>query len=228
MLARILVVEDEPAIQELIAAHLKSAGHIAMAAHDAESAFEMIRQSLPDLILLDWMLPGISGIVFTKTLRKDSRARMIPIIMLTAHGTEQNMMLGLESGVDYFMTKPFSPRELVSRITALLRRWVPTATDGLVRIGALQLDPNSCRVTANGESLALGPTEFRLLYFLMTHLEHVYSRAQLVDNIWGDEVFVDERMVDARMRGVHQLLKPSGLDRLIEAVRGGGYRMIAT
>jgi two-component system phosphate regulon response regulator PhoB len=225
--AKILVVEDEPAIQELIATHLKHAGHIPWPAHDAETAMELIRGSLPDLVLLDWMLPGMSGVSFTKVLRQEARTRGIPIIMLTARGAEQDKVLGLESGVDDFVTKPFSPRELLSRIKAVLRRRAPEATDDLVCVGALHLDPNSRRVTVNGDAIKLGPTEFRLLHFMMTHPERVYSRAQLLDHVWGDHVFVDERTVDVHIRRVRRVLEPSGLDRIIETVRGSGYRMNA-
>ena len=227
MPANILVVEDEPAIQELIAAQLRHAGHTPLPAYDAESALQAIRQSLPDLVLLDWMLPGMSGIAFTKTLRQDPRTRELPIIMLTARGAEQDKVLGLESGVDDFVTKPFSPRELLSRIKAVLRRRAPQATDDLVRIGALQLDPQSHRATAAGEPVALGPTEFRLLHFLMTHPERVYSRAQLLDQVWGDHVYVDERTVDVHIRRVRRVLEPSGMDQMIQTVRGSGYRMSA-
>ncbi len=227
MPANILVVEDEPAIQELIAAQLRHAGHTPLPAYDAESALQSIRQSLPDLVLLDWMLPGMSGIAFTKTLRQDPRTKALPIIMLTARGAEQDKVLGLESGVDDFVTKPFSPRELLSRIKAVLRRRSPQTTDDLVRIGALQLDPQSHRVTAGDEPVALGPTEFRLLHFLMTHPERVYSRAQLLDQVWGDHVYVDERTVDVHIRRVRRVLEPSGLDQLIQTVRGSGYRMNA-
>ena len=227
MSASVLVVEDEPAIQELIATHLKHAGHAAIPAYDAESALQIIRQALPDLVLLDWMLPGMSGLAFTRTLRQDTRTRAIPIIMLTARSVEQDKILGLESGVDDFVTKPFSPRELLSRIKAVLRRRLPQATDDVVTIGALALDPGSHRVTAHAELVAMGPTEFRLLHFLMTHPERVYSRAQLLDQVWGDHVFVDERTVDVHIRRVRRGLEASGLDRLIQTVRGSGYRMSA-
>ena len=228
MPATILVVEDEPLIQELIGAHLKHAGHTGLRAYDAESAMELLRESLPDLLLLDWMLPGTSGIAFARTLRQNPRTKLIPIIMLTAKATEEDKLRGFEAGVDDFVTKPFSPRELLSRIKAVLRPRGPQLTDELVRIGDLELDPAAHRVNAQGEPVQLGPTEFRLLHFLMTHPERVYNRAKLLDQVWGDKVFVDERTVDVHIRRLRRALEPSGLDRLITTVRGSGYRISET
>lgn len=224
MPANILLVEDEPAIQELIAANLNRAGHHVVRASDAESAQRIVREALPDLILLDWMLPGASGIEFARRLRADERTRAIPIIMLTARGEEQDKVMGLETGADDYITKPFSPRELVARIKAVLRRRAPQATEDAVELGGLRLDPTTHRVTTGDEALALGPTEFRLLHFLMTHPERVHSRAQLLDQVWGDHVFVEERTVDVHIRRLRCALEPTGHDALIQTVRGSGYR----
>jgi len=224
MPATILVVEDEPAIQSLIATNLRRHGHGVVAAMDAETALRQLNESLPDLILLDWMLPGMSGIDFARRLRADARTRSIPIIMLTAKGEERNKVMGLETGADDYVTKPFSPRELLARILAVLRRGRPQATEDPVEAGGLRLDPTSHRVTANGMGVNLGPTEFRLLHFLMTHPERVHSRDQLLDQVWGDHVFVEERTVDVHIRRLRAALEASGLDRLIQTVRGSGYR----
>lgn len=224
MPANILLVEDEPAIQELIAANLNRAGHHVVRASDAEAAARIVREALPDLILLDWMLPGASGVEFARRLRADERTRAIPIIMLTARGEEQDKVLGLEIGADDYVTKPFSPRELVARIKAVLRRRAPQVTDDAVELGGLRLDPATHRVTAGETPLALGPTEFRLLHFLMTHPERVHSRAQLLDQVWGDHVFVEERTVDVHIRRLRSSLEGSGHDALVQTVRGSGYR----
>lgn len=227
MPANILLVEDEPAIQELIAANLTRAGHTVMRAGDAETAQRIVRDALPDLVLLDWMLPGMSGIEFARRLRSDERTRGIPIIMLTARSEEQDKIMGLEIGADDYVTKPFSPRELVARIKAVLRRRAPQVTEDVVEIGALRLDPATHRVSAAGQQINLGPTEFRLLHFLMTHAERVHSRAQLLDQVWGDHVFVEERTVDVHIRRLRSALEPSLQDRLIQTVRGSGYRLSA-
>ena len=224
MPANILLVEDEPAIQELIAANLARAGHHVVRASDAETAQRIVREALPDLVLLDWMLPGASGIEFARRLRADERTREIPIIMLTARGEEQDKVTGLEIGADDYVTKPFSPRELVARIKAVLRRRAPQVTDDAVELGGLRLDPATHRVSAGETVLALGPTEFRLLHFLMTHPERVHSRAQLLDQVWGDHVFVEERTVDVHIRRLRCALEPTGHDALIQTVRGSGYR----
>lgn len=224
MSANILVVEDEPAIQELLAFNVVQCGFRAIQAHDAASAMEHINRALPDLILLDWMLPGTSGVELARRLRADQRTRDIPIIMLTARGDERDKVLGLESGADDYMTKPFSPRELMARIRAVLRRRAPQISDETVSAGGLALSPATHRVSANGATLDLGPTEFRLLHFFMTHAERVYSRAQLLDQVWGDHVFVEERTVDVHIRRLRQALEPSGLDYFVQTVRGSGYR----
>ena len=227
MAANILLVEDEPAIQELIAANLGRAGHHVVRAGDAETAQRIVRDALPDLVLLDWMLPGMSGIELARRLRADERTRGIPIIMLTARGEEQDKVAGLEMGADDYITKPFSPRELVARIKAVLRRRAPQATEDPVQLGGLSLDPATHRVNAGERPVVLGPTEFRLLHFLMTHPERVHSRAQLLDQVWGDHVFVEERTVDVHVRRLRAALEPVGQDGLIQTVRGSGYRLSA-
>ena len=228
MAATILVVEDEPAIQELIAYNLKQAGHLPLRADNAEQALHLVANALPDLVLLDWMLPGLSGIEFARRLRADKRTRAIPIIMLTARSDEQDKLQGLETGADDYITKPFSPRELNARIKAVLRRRAPQMTDDTVQLGGLKLDPASHRVTGNGEPVDLGPTEFRLLHFLMTHAERVHSRTQLLDQVWGDHVFVEERTVDVHIRRLRKALEPTELDSLVQTVRGTGYRFSAS
>ena len=225
MAATILVVEDEPAIQTLIAINLKRAGNDVVTALDAESALGLIKDSLPDLILLDWMLPGMSGLELAKRLRADPRTRSVPIIMLTARGEERDKIQGLETGADDYVTKPFSPRELLARIQAVLRRRLPQATEDAVELGGLHVDPATHRVSANGESVNLGPTEFRLLHFLITHPERVHSRSQLLDQVWGDHVFVEERTVDVHIRRLRSALETSGLDQMVQTVRGSGYRL---
>ncbi len=227
MAANILVVEDEPAIQALIAANLKRAGHIALAAVDAESAQQQVKLALPDLILLDWMLPGMSGIELARRLRAEERTRMVPIIMLTARGDEHDKVLGLEVGADDYVTKPFSPRELLARIKAVLRRRAPQVTEDIAELGGLRLDPATHRITVGDQPVSLGPTEFRLLHFLMTHAERVHSRSQLLDQVWGDHVYVEERTVDVHIRRLRAALEATGHDALIQTVRGSGYRISA-
>jgi len=224
MAATILVVEDEPAIQELVSYNLEIAGHRALRADNAEEALEMVRSEMPDLVVLDWMLPGMSGIEFARRLRADKRTQAVPLIMLTARADESDKLTGLETGADDYLTKPFSPRELTARVKAVLRRRAPQATDDAIEVDGLQLDPASHRVTGNGQPLSLGPTEFRLLHFLMTHAERVYSRTQLLDQVWGDHVFVEERTVDVHIRRLRKALEASGHQRLIQTVRSAGYR----
>ncbi len=224
---KVLIVEDEAAIQELIAVNLESAGHHALRASDAEQALTIIRQTLPDLVLLDWMLPGQSGLAIARNLRGSERTRTIPIIMLTAKSAEQDKIIGLEAGADDYVTKPFSPRELLARIKAVMRRRAPQMTEDVVEAQGLRLDPAAHRVSGNGQALDLGPTEFRLLHFFMTHAGRVHSRAQLLDQVWGDHVFVEERTVDVHIRRLRKALEASGHDRLIETVRGTGYRFTA-
>jgi two-component system, OmpR family, phosphate regulon response regulator PhoB len=228
MNAKILIVEDEPAIQELLAFNVMQAGFQALRAEDADSAWQQIRGNLPDLILLDWMLPNTSGVVLAKQFRADARTKDIPIIMLTARGDERDKILGLESGADDYITKPFSPRELMARIRAVLRRHIPAMPDEIVAAGGLELSPTSHRVTANGRAIELGPTEFRLLHFFMTHAERVYSRTQLLDQVWGTQVFVEERTVDVHIRRLRAALEPVEMDNVIQTVRGSGYRFSIT
>jgi two-component system phosphate regulon response regulator PhoB len=196
-------------------------------ADNAEQAMNLVSNALPDLVLLDWMLPGMSGIDLARRLRHDKRTKAVPIILLTARSDEQDKLQGLDTGADDYITKPFSPRELNARIKAVLRRRAPQMTDDVVQIGELRLDPASHRITGNGQPVELGPTEFRLLHFLMTHPERVHSRAQLLDHVWGDHVFVEERTVDVHIRRLRKALEPTKLDRLIQTVRGTGYRLSA-
>ena len=224
MTANILLVEDEHAIQELLAFNVTQCGYHPIRAYDAAEAMMHINHALPDLILLDWMLPGSSGLELAHRLRADQRTRGIPIIMLTARADESDKVTGLESGADDYITKPFSPRELMARIRAVLRRRAPQMSDDTVSAGGLELSPVMHRVSANGTTIDLGPTEFRLLHFFMTHLERVYSRPQLLDKVWGDHVFVEERTVDVHIRRLRQALEPFGLNSLIQTVHGSGYR----
>ena len=224
MSATILVVEDEPAIQTLVAACLQNAGHQVVRADTAEDAIRRVNEILPDVVLLDWMLPGMSGIQLARRLRGDERTHDLPIIMLTARGEEHDKIAGLDAGADDYLTKPFSPRELLARIKAVLRRRAPQMTSEIIEIEGLRVDPVTHRVSGNGEALDLGPTEFRLLHFFMTHAERVHTRAQLLDQVWGDHVFVEERTVDVHIRRLRATLESSGHDRLIQTVRGTGYR----
>ena len=229
MPSTILVVEDEPAIQELIAVNLTFAGHKVLRAATAEQATTLVRAELPDLVLLDWMLPGLSGVQFARQLRADERTREVPIIMLTARSNETDKVDGLEAGADDYVTKPFSPKELMARIKAVLRRRAPQLTDDIVEVGGLALDPATHRLSGvmpDGlrRTLEIGPTEFRLLHFFMTHPERVYSRAQLLDQVWGDHVFLEERTVDVHIRRLRHALSPTAHEHLVETVRGSGYR----
>ena len=224
MPAQILVVEDEPAIQELIALNLEQAGQTPVMAASAEQALERIQEALPDLVLLDWMLPGQSGLELARRLRGDARTKRLPIIMLTARGDEEDKLRGLETGADDYITKPFSVKELQARIKAVLRRRAPEITDDAVEYHGLRLDPASHRITGKGRDLAMGPTEFRLLHFFMTHPERVYSRTQLLDQVWGDHVFIEERTVDVHIRRLRSALEKSGYHTFIQTIRGSGYR----
>ena len=227
MTATVLVVEDEPAIRELLRVNLVDAGYEVRWAPDAETAQSEIRAALPDLLLLDWMLPGKSGLALAKELRGDPRLRHLPIIMLTARTDEADRVAGLEAWVDDYVTKPFSPRELKARIKSVLRRRAPEAAQEPLLVGALALDPATHRVTAGGNTVPLGPTEFRLLRFLLARPERVHSRAQLLDQVWGDDVYIEERTVDVHIRRLRQALEPFGQASLIETVRGSGYRLAA-
>lgn len=228
MAAQILVVEDDPGIQELIAINLSRAGHIVRCAADGEVARKMVFEAPPDLVLIDWMLPGISGIELARILRSDPSTRDVSIIMLTARDEERDKITGLETGADDYMTKPFSPRELLARIAAVLRRRVPLANEGIVEVGGLSLQPSTQRVTAAGVQLALGPTEYRLLHFLMTHVDRVHSRTQLLNHVWGDNFFGDERTVDVHIRRLRAAMEEGGHDSLIQTVRGSGYSLSIT
>jgi len=230
MPASILLVEDEPAIQELLAFNITQSGFRPIQALNATSAMEHIKKELPDLILLDWMLPETSGVELAKRLRADPRTRDIPIIMLTARTDERDKITGLESGADDYITKPFSPRELMARIRAVLRRRSPQMSEEVTTIGGLEISPATHRInTVNGgKVINLGPTEFRLLHFFMTHPERVYSRTQLLDHVWGDHVFVEERTVDVHIRRLRQALEPFNMDHLVQTVRGNGYRFSNT
>lgn len=219
----VLVVEDEPAILELIAVNLEHAGYAALRAASGEQAAQILRETLPDVALLDWMLPGQSGLALARRLRADARTRELPIIFLTARADEHDKVSALEAGADDYLTKPFSPRELVARIRAVLRRRAPQLGDAPVEVAGLSLDPASHRVAAEGHPIDLSPTEFRLLRFLMTHPNRVHTRTMLLDRVWGDDAIVDERTVDVHVRRLRQALEPSGHDALIETVRGSGY-----
>jgi len=227
MPANILVVEDEPAIQELLALNLTQAGHNAIRALSVEQAQMLMHEALPDLIILDWMLPGMSGIEFARRLKSDEFSKAIPIIMLTARGEETDKVRGLEVGADDYVTKPFSPRELNARIKAVLRRRAPQMTDDPIEVGGLRLDPTTHRVSGNGSALDLGPTEFRLLHYLMSNPERVHSRSQVLDRVWGDRVFVEDRTVDVHIRRLRRALSESGHEEMIQTVRGVGYRFSA-
>jgi two-component system phosphate regulon response regulator PhoB len=225
----VLVVEDEPAIAELIAMNLRHAGHAVTVVGDAEAAVAAVDHVLPDLVLLDWMLPGRSGVALARQWRCDSRTRELPIIMLTARSEESDRVGGLDAGADDYLVKPFSMQELMARIRAVLRRRAPEALEAAVEIAGLRLDPATRRVTRSVEGstrdVKLGPTEFRLLHFLMAHPQRVHSRAQLLDRVWGDHVFIEERTVDVHVKRLREALAPVDCSLLIETVRGAGYRL---
>ena len=227
MSASILVVEDEPAIQELIAVNLKREGHAVTRALSAAEAYQAIAEALPDVILLDWMLPDAAGPSFARRIRSESRTREVPIIMLTARVSDEDKVAGLESGADDYVTKPFSPRELEARIQAVLRRRRPQLTKEAVEIEGLVLNPATRKVEGNGKTLKMGPTEFELLHFFMTHTDRVYGRPQILDHVWGDHVFIEDRTVDVHIRRLRDALEDSGHDDLVETVRGAGYRFVS-
>jgi two-component system phosphate regulon response regulator PhoB len=227
MSAVILVVEDEPAIQELISVTCTRNGHTVKRADNAAEALRSIHEALPDVVLLDWMLPDASGPSLARRLRSEERTREVPIIMLTARASDDDKVAGLESGADDYMTKPFSPRELEARIQAVLRRRAPQLTREAVEIEGLMLNPATRSVTGGGKALRMGPTEFELLHFFMTHTDRVYGRAQILDQVWGDHVFIEERTVDVHIRRLRDALSASGHDDLVETVRGAGYRFLA-
>ncbi|HEY7987377.1 MAG TPA: phosphate regulon transcriptional regulator PhoB [Methylophilaceae bacterium] len=227
MSANILVVEDEPAIQELLTLNLQQAGYQPLRAMSVEQAQQLMRETIPDLIILDWMLPGMSGIEFARRLKGDTATKSIPIIMLTAKGAESDKVRGLEVGADDYVTKPFSPRELLARVKAVLRRRAPQMTDDPIEISGLRVDPLTHRVTGNGSAIDLGPTEFRLLHYFMTNPERVHSRSNVLDKVWGTGVYVEDRTVDVHIRRLRKALETSGHHDLIQTVRGSGYRFSA-
>jgi len=222
----ILVVEDEAAIRDMLLFNLGRAGYTVLGAASASEARSAIADRLPDVILMDWMLPDVSGLELTRQLKRDAGTREIPVIMLTARGQEDDRVAGLDGGADDYVTKPFSSRELQARINAVLRRSAPPA-DGVLKIGELELDSASHRVSVAGQSVALGPTEYRLLMYFIQHPERVYSRAQILDRVWGGNVYVEERTVDVHIRRLRKALAVYGYDKLIQTVRGAGYRLSA-
>jgi two-component system phosphate regulon response regulator PhoB len=222
----VLIVEDEPAIAELIAVNLRHNGYQTTWAMDSVGAQRELDAVLPDLVLLDWMLPGESGLVLAKRWRANPRSKAVPIIMLTARGDEADRVAGLDAGADDYIAKPFSTKELLARVRAVLRRRAPEQVGGVVAIGALSLDASTYRVSYGDQMLRLGPTEFKLLQYLMTHAERVHSRSQLLDKVWGDHVFIEERTVDVHVKRLREALGDQA-GQMIETVRGAGYRLTA-
>ncbi|RTL35050.1 MAG: phosphate regulon transcriptional regulatory protein PhoB [Burkholderiales bacterium] len=224
-MSRILVVEDESAIAELISINLRHAGFEVTLAGSATQAQYEVDRVLPDLVVLDWMLPGQSGVALARQWRSTARTKELPVIMLTARAEEGDKIAGLDAGADDYITKPFSTNELLARIRAVLRRKAPEALDSAVEVGPLLLDPGTRRVSRDGTEVKLGPTEFRLLHFLMTHPERVHSRSQLLDRVWGDHVFIEERTIDVHVKRLREALERVQCARMIETVRGAGYRL---
>jgi two-component system phosphate regulon response regulator PhoB len=224
MSKRILLVEDEAPIREMVKIVLEQNGYETIEAEDYDVALEKIGEPYPDLILLDWMLPGGSGIQLAKKFKQLEFVKDIPIIMLTARGEEEDKVRGLDAGADDYVTKPFSPKELIARIKAVIRRATPMSNDDLIEFNGLSLDPVSHRVTINGTPVDMGPTEFKLLHFFMTHTERVYSREQLLNNVWGTNVYVEDRTVDVHIRRLRKAISLSNHDNMIQTVRGAGYR----
>jgi len=220
----ILVVDDERSVREMVAFALEREGFTVTEAADAAEARSMIADRTPQLILLDWMMPGVSGVELARALRKDSYAREIPIIMLTARGEEEDKIRGLNVGCDDYMVKPFSPKELIARIKAVLRRTHGDQQDQIIEIGSLRFDGSSHRVSVDGQTVTLGPTEFRLLHFFMSHPDRVYGRSQLLDQVWGPSIYVEERTVDVHIRRLRKALSEFGVDAMVQTVRGSGYR----
>jgi two-component system phosphate regulon response regulator PhoB len=224
MSRRILIVEDEAPIREMLSFVMEQHGYQAVEAHDFDAAVGKIAEPYPDMVLLDWMLPGGSGIQLAKKIKGDDFTRNIPIIMLTARGEEEDKIKGLEVGADDYITKPFSPKELMARMRAVFRRVAPTVLDEPLEVEGLKLDPVSHRISVGDNSVDMGPTEFKLLHFFMTHPERVYSREQLLDHVWGTNVYVEDRTVDVHIRRLRKALADHAYDRLIQTVRGVGYR----
>ena len=223
----ILTVEDEPAISDILRVNLSFAGYDVISASNVMQAESLIKTTIPGLIILDWMLPGTSGPTFAKRLRNDKRTQSIPLIMLTAKSLEENKIEGLNAGCDDYVVKPFSPKELIARIQALLRRRSPELTKDAVSIFGLSLYPATRTVLGNKQEITLGPKEFKLLHYLMTHTERVHTRAHLLDQVWGDNVFVEERTVDVHVRRLRKALTSTGFHKLIQTIRGGGYKFIS-
>lgn len=220
----VLVVEDEASIREMIVFVLEQNGFNTVEAENYDEALTKMVEPYPDLVLLDWMLPGGSGVSLTKTMKRHDFMRKIPIIMLTARGSEDDKVAGLSAGVDDYVTKPFSPKELIARIKAVMRRVDPTSIEEVIEVDGLVLDPVAHRVSISGVPVNLGPTEYRLLHFLITHQERVYSREQLLDNVWGTNVYVEDRTVDVHIRRLRKAIAAEGYDAFIQTVRGSGYR----
>ena len=224
MSRRILIVEDEAPIREMLSFVMEQHGYQAVEANDFDAAVSKIAEPYPDMVLLDWMLPGGSGLQLAKKIKSDDFTRNIPIIMLTARGEEEDKIKGLEVGADDYITKPFSPKELMARMRAVFRRVAPTVLDEPLEVEGLKLDPVSHRISVDDKGIDMGPTEFKLLHFFMTHPERVYSREQLLDHVWGTNVYVEDRIVDVHIRRLRKALTEHGYDRLIQTVRGVGYR----
>ncbi len=220
----ILIVEDEKPIRDMIAFGLRRAGFQILEAADCATAQARVVDNNPDLVLIDWMLPDMSGLELTRWVKKNETTREVPVIMLTARCEEDDKVRGLQGGADDYITKPFSPRELLARIEAVLRRTQGAGSGEILNADGLELDPDSHRVMANGEQLSLGPKEFKLLQFFMGHRERVYSRGQLLDRVWGGNVYVEERTVDVHIRRLRKALEPTRFDRFVQTVRGAGYR----
>jgi two-component system phosphate regulon response regulator PhoB len=224
-MSRVLVVEDESAIAELVAINLRHAGHEVTIAATAAQAHAEVSRALPDLVLLDWMLPGESGLSLARRWRADPRTRALPVILLTARAEEADKVAGLDAGADDYLAKPFSTSELMARIRAVQRLRGTAALDERVEVDGLALDPATRRVSCEGREVKVGPTEFRLLHFFLTHPERVHSRAQLLDRVWGDHVFIEERTVDVHVKRLREALAPVNRSRMIETSRGAGYRL---
>lgn len=221
---RILIVEDEAPIREMLCFILEQKGYEVVEAEDYDTAIRLLSEPFPELILLDWMLPGGTGINFIKHLKREEMTRHIPVVMLTARGEEEDKVKGLEVGADDYITKPFSPKELIARLKAVIRRVSPTSTEAAIDVQGLRLDPSSHRVTANNQPLDMGPTEFKMLHFFMTHQERVYSREQLLNHVWGTNVYVEDRTVDVHIRRLRKVLEATEHHKLVQTVRGAGYR----
>jgi len=220
----ILIVEDEAAIRDMVSLPLENAGFSVLEAGDAAEAERVLGERVPNLILLDWMLPGVSGLELARRLRREDATRGVPIIMLTAKGEEDDKLTGFDAGVDDYLAKPFSIRELIARVKAVLKRAAPKDLEAMLAVDGLRLDPVSHRITIGGEPVKTGPTEFRLLHFFMKHPDRVFTRGQILDQVWGRNVYVEERTVDVHIRRLRKALSPTGYDRLIQTVHGTGYR----